>query len=235
MEQQYFKYYQSFVSYRKAAFPSIPAPSYTEWLRDTNLIFPSETPLSSAACSQQVPPQQQNCNMSFYNNSTEAPTELSDSIDTTQSSCDEQKKKRESWAKQQSAILVNAWKENFADLETFKQPNAWLKIKHQVDKHGPPKSLKQIKSKLRTLKESYKNAKENNNKTGASPIFSPYFHVFDEVLGTRDAVNLQHVVNIGCGDEIKSPGKVDLLNLTLQKMKLISSSFIIILFHLVSF
>ena len=47
---------------------------------------------------------------------------------------------------------------------------------------------------MRTLKVSYKNAKENNNKTGASPIFSPHFHVFDEVLGTRDTVNLQHVL-----------------------------------------
>ena len=54
--------------------------------------------------------------------------------------------------------------------------------------------LRQTKSQLRTLKESYKNAKENNNKTGASPIFSPHFHVFDEVLGTRDTVNLRHVL-----------------------------------------
>ena len=54
--------------------------------------------------------------------------------------------------------------------------------------------LRQTKSQMRTLKVSYKNAKENNNKTGASPIFSPHFHVFDEVLGTRDTVNLQHVL-----------------------------------------
>ena len=44
-------------------------------------------------------------------------------------------------------------------------------------------------------------------------------------LGTRDVVNLQHVVNVvnvGCRDEIKTPGKVDLLNLTLGKTELIS-------------
>ena len=69
---------------------------------------------------------------------------------------------------------------------------------------------------------------------GASPIFSPHFQVFDEVLGAREAVNRQPVVNVGYGYEIKSPCKVDLVNLTLEKMKLISSSFIIILFHLVS-
>ena len=87
------------------------------------------------------------------------------------------------------------------------------------------------KSKLRTLKESHKNAKENNNKTGSYPIFSPYFPGFNEVLGTSDIVNHQHVVAVRCGDETTSPGKVDLLNSTLEKMKLVFSSFIIILFH----
>ena len=72
------------MSYRKTAFPGIPAPFYTEWVRDTKLIFPSEPPLSTAASRQQVPPQQQDCNISYYNYSTEAPTELSDSIDTAQ-------------------------------------------------------------------------------------------------------------------------------------------------------
>ena len=165
------------------------------------------------------------------------PTELSDSIDTTQSSCDEQKEKRESSGMQQTAILVSTRKENFTDLETFKQPNACLKMKHQVDKHRSLKSLNQIKSRLKILKESYKNAKEKN-KTGASPMFSPHFYVFDGVLGTRDVVNLQHVVNVvnaGCRDEIKTPGKVDLLNLTLGKTELISLRFLIILFYLVSF
>ena len=55
-QQQFLKYYQNFVSYCKTAFPSIPAPFYTEWLRDTNLIFPSEPPLLPTAYSQQLPP-----------------------------------------------------------------------------------------------------------------------------------------------------------------------------------
>ena len=87
------------------------------------------------------------------------------------------------------------------------------------------------KSKLRTLKESHKNAKENNNKTGSYPIFSPYFHGFAEELGTSVIVNHQHVVAVRCGDETTSPGKVDLLNSTLEKMKSVFSSFIIILLH----
>ena len=56
---------------------------------------------------------------------------------------------------------------------------------------------------MRILKKFYENAKEKNNKMSAFPIFSSHFIVFDQVHGTRDAVNLQHVVNAGWGDEIK--------------------------------
>lgn len=134
----------------------------------------------------------------------EAPTKLSDSIDTTQSSCDEQKEKRESSGMQQTATLVSTCKENFADLETFKQPNACLKMKHQVDKHRSLKSLNQIKSRLKILKQSYKNAKE----------------AWDERCCKSSTCC--KCGNVGCRDEIKTPGKVDLLNLTLGKTELIS-------------
>ena len=80
-------------------FQHIPALFYTEWLRNKNLAFPSEPPLSSAAYSQQLPPQQQDCsNIGFYNSNTETPTESSDSVNSTQSSCGEQKKKCDSCA-----------------------------------------------------------------------------------------------------------------------------------------
>ena len=98
-QQQFFKYYQNFVPHSKTAFPSIPAPSYNEWLRDTNLIFPSEPLLTPIVYSQQLPLQPQDCKISYYSNSREKPSELSDSTDTTQSSCDEQKRKHESWGK----------------------------------------------------------------------------------------------------------------------------------------
>ena len=39
--------------------------------------------------------------------------------------------------------------------------------------------------KIRNLKDIYKNAKENNAKTGSFPTFPQYFHDFDEVLGCR--------------------------------------------------
>ena len=44
--------------------------------------------------------------------------------------------KRESWTKEQSAILVNMWKDLFQEIEAFKQPSAWLKMKTEIDKKG---------------------------------------------------------------------------------------------------
>ena len=44
--------------------------------------------------------------------------------------------KRESWAKEQSAILVNMRRDLSQGIETFKQPSAWLKMKTEVDKKG---------------------------------------------------------------------------------------------------
>ena len=54
-QQQFLKYYKNFESYHKTVFPSIPASSCTEWLRDASLIFPTEPPLSTAAYNQNLP------------------------------------------------------------------------------------------------------------------------------------------------------------------------------------
>ena len=40
-------------------------------------------------------------------------------------------------------------------------------------------------------------AKENNQKSEASPEFRQYFNDFDKVLGTRDVINLPHTAEVG--------------------------------------
>ena len=51
------------------------------------------------------------------------------------------------------------------------------------------------------MKAAYKAATENNKKSGASPEFCQYFNDFDEVLGTRDVINLPHIVEVGVEKE----------------------------------
>ena len=62
----------------------------------------------------------------------------------------------------------------------------WQKVKAEVNKHGPEKTVTQHNNKIRNLKVAYKATKENNIKSGASPKFCHYFNDFDGVLGTRN-------------------------------------------------
>ena len=82
-------------------------------------------------------------------------------------------------------------------LETPKCATVWQKVKAEVNKHGPEKTVTQCKNKIRNLKAAYKAAKENNKKNGASAEFCQYVNDFDEVLGTRDVINLPHIAEVG--------------------------------------
>ena len=62
---------------------------------------------------------------------------------------------KEIWSKQQPAVSKNSWKHLYKEIETFKQPSAFLKVKELFDKHGQPKTDMQIKNKLRNLKNFY--------------------------------------------------------------------------------
>ena len=97
----------------------------------------------------------------------------------------------------QTKALVCWWKEYYNELETAKQHSLWAKIKVVNDKLGNPRSLKQIKDKLRNLKDAYKQARDNNKQTGKSPIFCPFYEDFDEIFGARDTVNLPYAKEIG--------------------------------------
>ena len=68
------------------------------------------------------------------------------------------------------------------------------------------KSVIQIKTKLRNLKDCYKQAKDNN-KTGAWSRYNTFCHEFGKVLGTRNVVNLQYVTQVGAIDAIHDTPK----------------------------
>ena len=111
------------------------------------------------------------------------------------SSCPE--KKRDRFNQKQSDLLVQLWKQKYSLLQTTRCNDVWNNIKNEINKVGAEKSLKQCKNKLRNLKDTYKKAKENNNKSGASPEFPKYYRDFDEVLGSRDIINLPEFREIG--------------------------------------
>ena len=53
------------------------------------------------------------------------------------------------------------------------------KIKVSVDAAGPAKSMRQCKDKIRNLKDTYKQAKDNNKWSGSTTQTSVYFDDFN--------------------------------------------------------
>ena len=97
----------------------------------------------------------------------------------------------------QTKVLVYRWKQYYNELETAKKHSLWAKIKVEIDKLGNSKPLKQIKDKLRNLKDAYKQACDNNKQTGNSPRFCPFYEDFNEIFGARDTVNLRYGKEVG--------------------------------------
>ena len=89
------------------------------------------------------------------------------------------------------------WKDHYKELESSKQHSIWILIKNKIDVAGKQKILKQIKTKIRNLKDAYEAWKDNNKKAGRSPTFCPYFQDIDEILETRDVVNFPHAREVG--------------------------------------
>ena len=59
------------------------------------------------------------------------------------------------------------------------------RIKLKVEKQGRIKTIKQCKAKLRTLKDAYEKAKDNNIKTGTANMTCPFYNDIHGILGTH--------------------------------------------------
>ena len=101
--------------------------------------------------------------------------------------------------------MINAWKENFYEIETYRQSSAWLGVKAAVDNHGPTKYVKQINAKLGRLKDTYKQGKDNSSRTGVAPQSCPYYNDFNELLGEREIVSFKQVKEVGCSKKTNLP------------------------------
>ena len=76
------------------------------------------------------------------------------------------------------------------------------KILLAVQKIGN-KSMKQCKDKIRNLKELYKTSKDSNKKTGENLHLSPFYNIFDEMLGDRDVVTIPLHTEVGLENKDK--------------------------------
>ena len=188
----FYQGYQTYLNYFRQTFGSAPVPSYNEWLQQ----FSQPNVVNSLS----------NHDHSWSNvpqpAASSSTSECSDQV-TDLESC-QVVKKRDRWGKEQTKMLVVLWKENIDDIESARQHAVWLKIKEAIDKLGPSKTVKQLKSKIKNLKDAYKQARDNNKMTGRSPIYSPFYDDFDEILSRRDVVNLPFTAEVGSANSNSS-------------------------------
>lgn len=185
-------HYQQTVQFYKARYGiAFPVPTFEEWLKQQGITYHA---------SQQPPhPPHQYISTS----SPHIPQVHQISKPQSDESVDEQvamivvKASRSKWSKQQTSALIETWKENFEEIQSFKAPHAWTKIKNKIDEHGTVKTVDQIKNKLKTLKDAYKKAKDNNRTTGNNPMTCKFYDEIDEIFSMRHAVQLPEVKEIG--------------------------------------
>ena len=74
---------------------------------------------------------------------------------------EEPRGKKDKRVNAQTHRFVALWKENIQGIESAKSRVIYAKIKVEINTLGTLKTTKQIREKLRNLKDSYKKAKEN--------------------------------------------------------------------------
>ena len=106
------------------------------------------------------------------------------------------KPKRDRWT-EQNQILVSMYVENCEALESSNCNKVWPKKLESVCNYGPKKTLKQIKVKVRNMKDAYKKCKDENKKSGNNLHKCPFYEDFDQILSQRDVVNLPEFFEVG--------------------------------------
>lgn len=122
--------------------------------------------------------------------------------DSTDSQKQERDKtKRDRWTPEQNQILVSMYVDNYEALESSNCNKVWPKILESVCNHGPKKTLKQVKVKIRNMKDTYKKCKDENKKSGNNLHKCQFYDEFDRILSQRDVVKLPEFFEVGAVKE----------------------------------
>ena len=53
------------------------------------------------------------------------------------------------------------------------------------------------------MKDAYKKTKDNNSKTGTSPIYPPCYNNFEEMLASGDVINVKYIMMTTQTDDVE--------------------------------
>ncbi|XP_071490667.1 uncharacterized protein [Diadema antillarum] len=106
--------------------------------------------------------------------------------------------RRANWDDNEVIFFLNLW----SDVEVQKQLDGTVRNKKvfrdiaaRMEEAGYRRSSDQLRDKLKKLKKEYKDAKKNNEKSGAGRQTCPFFDLLDDVLGHRPSIDPEVLVD----------------------------------------
>ena len=188
--------YQEFLRNFHLQFGFLKPPSFEEWkynmgpqnsqqTHQVNFVnVPSTMVFPAQSCSKKFPQTQ---------------TTVDTNLTRNQSSS-----KRPIWGKDETEILLNAWKDNFSDLETVNKSLAWARIYSAVQTVSD-RSLDACRKKVQNAKDNYNRAKKLNEDSGQILHKPEGYDIFDEIYGSRDVVTTPYFKDIYADKGAKNP------------------------------
>ncbi|XP_067647651.1 uncharacterized protein [Eurosta solidaginis] len=110
-------------------------------------------------------------------------------------------KKRRRWSREETTGFLRCYLARKAEFEHPKKKRvAYANVLEDMVSLGISDSDRTpvcLESKIRTLLQAYKAARDNNRSTGASPCFAPYMELMDEIFGNTPIIKNDHTVCVG--------------------------------------
>jgi len=194
-------YSDTVATYKQIYGVTFQPPTFEEWLVSCNQPVTLNPQYASQPyhfiptqqCSPQQPTQiNQQCSSHQPTQMHQQAQVLSQTRQQTIITSQSEGSRESNWGAEETRILVHAWRDKYAIIQSPNSDLAWTCISTEVNKSKKASEQKRgvesCKAKIKRLKMEYNTAKDNNSarKTGTAAIFPKFYDIFDELLSTRD-------------------------------------------------
>lgn len=92
------------------------------------------------------------------------------------------------WSSRETQMLISLWSDESVQQKlsrTYRNKSIYEAISMKMSEKGYSRTWQQCQRKIKSLKMTYRRAKDNNGKSGRSRITCPFFEELDRVLGDK--------------------------------------------------
>ncbi|XP_041477211.1 uncharacterized protein LOC121425257 [Lytechinus variegatus] len=121
-------------------------------------------------------------------------------------------RRMKNWEDAEVRCFLNFW----ADQEVQKQLDGTVRnkkvfrdISERMNKAGFSRTPEQLRDKLKKLKKDYKDAKANNNTSGAARVQCPFYDEIHAVLGNRPSIEPQVLIDTAQESDMEEPEELE--------------------------